>query len=80
MSTPNDASSSSSSNNNSSNNFSLLKICSRVTFDGSNYNDWMQNIYLALCFEDKEYVLEKELLEIDETKATTEELVGYRKH
>ena len=75
MSNPNDAFGSSSNNN-----FSLLNICSRVTFDGTNYNDWMRNINMALCFEDKEYVLEKELLEIDETQATTVELAEYRKH
>lgn len=35
---------------------------------------------MAIRFEDKEYVLEKELLEIDETKATAAELAEHRKH
>ena len=35
---------------------------------------------MALRFEDKEYVLEKELNEIDETKANPEEIVEYRIH
>ena len=74
MLTPNNASGS------SSNNFPLLNICSNVTFDGTNYNDWMWNIKMALCFEDKDYVLDKELLEIDETIATPEEQAKYRRH
>ncbi|XP_023743005.1 uncharacterized mitochondrial protein AtMg00810-like [Lactuca sativa] len=78
MSTPNDAFGSSSNNNN--NKFLLLNICLRVTLDGTNYNDWMRNIKMALRFEDKEYVLEKELLEIDETKSTFEERAEYKKH
>ncbi|KAD3641221.1 hypothetical protein E3N88_30445 [Mikania micrantha] len=76
MSVPNDASGSSSSNHN----FALLNICSKVTLDGTNYNDWMRNIKMALRFEDKEYVLDKELIEIDEERATPEELAAYKKH
>ena len=72
MSTPNDSSGSSSSNHN----FSLLNICSKVQLGGINYNDWMRNIKMALHFEDKEYVLERPLDEINEEKATPEEIVG----
>ena len=64
----------------SSYNFSLLNICAKVVMDGSNYNDWMRNIKMALRFEDKEYVLEKELKELDESKATPEEYAAYKKH
>ena len=35
---------------------------------------------MDLIFKDKEYVLEKELNEIDETKATPEEFLKYRRH
>ncbi|XP_023768339.1 uncharacterized protein LOC111916919 [Lactuca sativa] len=35
---------------------------------------------MSLRFEDKEYVLEKELNEIDESKATPEEIAEYRTH
>ena len=76
MSTPGNTSASSSS----SHNFSLLNICAKVVMDGSNYNDWMRNIKMALRFEDKEYVLEKELKELDESKATPEEYAAYKKH
>ncbi|KAL7600497.1 hypothetical protein Lser_V15G27033 [Lactuca serriola] len=76
MSTPGNTSASSSS----SHNFSLLNICSKVVMDGSNYNDWMCNIKMVLRFEDKEYVLEKELKELDESKATPEEYAAYKKH
>lgn len=78
MSTPVDASGSSSTPSN--HNFSLLNICAKVILDGSNYNDWMRNIKMDLCFEDKEYVLEKPLDDIDEESATTEQIVAYKKH
>ena len=67
MSTPTDAFGSSSSFNNS---FSLLNICLKVELDDTNYNDWMCNIKTPIHFEDKEYVLERPLDEIDEEKAT----------
>ena len=61
---------SSSSNNN---NFSRLNINSKVHLDGTNYNNWMRNIKIALRFEDKVYFLEKPLDEIDKSKATPDE-------
>ena len=51
-----------------------------MTLDGTNYNEWMRNIKMALRFEENEYVLEKPLDEIHEEKATPEELVAYKKH
>ena len=66
MSTPVDAFASSSSNHN---NF-LLSIFSKDTLDGTNYTDWMCNIKMSLQFKNKDYVLKKELNEIDEEKAT----------
>ena len=74
MSISNNASGSNSNNN--TNHFLLLSICLKVTFDGSNYNDWICNIKMALRFEDKEYVIEKEINEIDETKATPEQIAN----
>ena len=53
---------------------------SEVKLDGTNYNDWIRNIKIRHRFEDKEYVLKKPLDEIDETKATPEEVVAYEKH
>lgn len=35
---------------------------------------------MALRFDDKEYVLDKELNEIDESKSTTEEIAEYKAH
>ena len=78
MSNQTDASVSSSTPSN--HNFALLSICSKVTLDGTNYNDWLHNIKMALRFEDKEYVLEKPLDEIDEESATPEEIAAYKKH
>ena len=78
MSTPSDASAPLSSTNHSS--FSLLSIVSKVTFDGTNYYDWMRNINMDFRFEGKVYVLEVKLVEIDEATATPEQLSSYKKH
>ncbi|KAI3700614.1 hypothetical protein L2E82_45250 [Cichorium intybus] len=40
----------------------------------------MRNIKMALRFEDREYVLEKELIEVDPDTATPEEYASYKKH
>ncbi|KAI3780034.1 hypothetical protein L2E82_09888 [Cichorium intybus] len=48
--------------------------------DGTNYNDWIRNIMMALRFEHKEYVLETELVEIDPDTATPEEIAQCTKH
>ena len=78
MSTPTDTSSSSSSSNN--NKFSLFNICSKVQLDATNYNDWMHNIKMTLRFKDKGYIRKRPLDVIDEEKATSEEMVAYKKH
>ncbi|KAI3711037.1 hypothetical protein L2E82_40840 [Cichorium intybus] len=59
---------------------SVLSLCSKVTLDGTNYNDWIRNIKMALRFEHKEYVLETELVEVDPDTATPEEVAAYTKH
>ena len=41
--------------------FSLMNLCGKVIFDGSNFNDWIRNIRMVTRYEDKEYVLDKEL-------------------
>ena len=68
MSTSGDASAS----QNSSHNFSLLSIMSKVTLDGTNYNDWMWNIKMTLSYEGGEYIIEKQLVKIGEATATPE--------
>ncbi|KAI3751915.1 hypothetical protein L2E82_23009 [Cichorium intybus] len=65
---------------NSSNVTSILSLCSKVTMDDTNYNDWIRNIKMALRFENKEYVLETELIEVDPDTATPEEVTSYQKH
>ena len=77
MSTSNNASG---SPNNSSNTFSLLIICTKVTFDGSTFNDLIFNIRMALWFKDKEYIIYKELNKIVESHATPEEVAEYKAH
>ncbi|KAI3780889.1 hypothetical protein L2E82_10882 [Cichorium intybus] len=61
---------------NSGNVTSILSLCSKVTLDGTNYNDWIRNIKMALRFEHKEYVLETELVEVDPDTATLEEVAS----
>ena len=61
-------------------NFSLLSIVSNVTLDATKYNDWTRNINMSLRFQGKEYVLEKQLIEIDEFTATPEEIISDKKH
>ncbi|KAI3739155.1 hypothetical protein L2E82_29552 [Cichorium intybus] len=59
---------------------SILSLCSKVTLDGTNYNDWIRNIKMVLRFEHKEYVLETELVDVDTETATPEEIAAYTKH
>ena len=78
MSTPGDASAASSSTHHSG--FSLLSTMSKVTFDDTNYIDWIHNIKMDLLFEGKEYILEEKLVEIDEATATPKQLASYKKY
>ncbi|KAI3739943.1 hypothetical protein L2E82_30357 [Cichorium intybus] len=81
MSTPEASATPSAPHSNHNTNFtSILSLYSKVTLDGTNYNDWMRNIKMALRFEDKEYVLKKELIEIDQETATPEEYASLKKH
>ena len=57
-----------------------MNLCGRVIFDGLNFNDWIRNIHMDILYEDKEYVLDKELKEIDESTATPEQIVEYKAH
>ena len=68
------------SGSNPSGSFSLMNLCGKVTFDGSNFNEWIRNIRMITRYEDKEYVLNKELKENDEATATPEEFVELIAH
>ncbi|KAI3790954.1 hypothetical protein L2E82_04413 [Cichorium intybus] len=65
---------------NSSNVTSILLLCSKVQLNGTNYNDWIRNIKMTLRFENKKYVLDTELVEVDPDTATPEEVASYQKH
>ncbi|CAH1435647.1 unnamed protein product [Lactuca virosa] len=73
-------SSNNASGSNPTGSFSLMNLCGRVIFDGSNFMDWIWNIRMVTRYEDKEYVLDKELKELDETTATPEEVAEYMTH
>ena len=47
-----------------------MNLFGRVIFDGSNFMDWIRNIRMVTRYEDKGYVPDKELKEIDESTAT----------
>ena len=48
--------------------------------NSTNFNDWIRNIRMVTHYEDKEFFLDKELKEIDESSATPEEIVKFRAH
>ncbi|CAH1418453.1 unnamed protein product [Lactuca virosa] len=73
-------SSNNSSGSNPTDSFSLMNLCGRVIFYGFNFNDWIRNIRMVTRYEDKEYVLDKELKEIDESSATPLEIADFRTH
>ncbi|KAL7611006.1 hypothetical protein Lser_V15G13097 [Lactuca serriola] len=68
------------SSSNHTDSFSLMNLSGRVIFDGSNFMDWIQNIRMVTRYEEKEYVLDKELKEIDESTATLQEIADFRAH
>ena len=68
------------SGSNPNGSFTLMNLFGKVTFDGSNFNEWIRNIRMITRYEDKEYVLDKELKEIDETTATPQEIADFRAH
>jgi len=67
-------------NNNASGSFSLMNLCQKVTFDGSNFNEWMRYIRMITRYEDKEYVLDEKLEKIIPDVATPEELAAFEAH
>ncbi|CAH1436469.1 unnamed protein product [Lactuca virosa] len=68
------------SRSNPTGSFSLMNLCRRVIFDGSNFMDWIRNIRMVTRYEYKEYVIDKEQKEIDESTATPQEIADFRTH
>ena len=68
------------SGSNPNGSFTLMNLCGKVTFDGSNFNEWIRNIRMITRYEDKEYVLDKELKEIDETTTTPQKIADFQAH
>ena len=60
--------------------FSLMNLCGKVIFDGSNFNEWIRNIRMITRYEDKEYVLDRELKVVNEATATPEEFAEFIAH
>ncbi|KAJ9544124.1 hypothetical protein OSB04_023831 [Centaurea solstitialis] len=60
--------------------FTLLPILAKEKLVGPNYLDWMRALRLTLRSENKEYVLDEQIVEIDHDTASTEEINAYSKH
>lgn len=78
MCTSRDATTDQSSTKNS--NFILLSILSNGKLFGPNYMEWMRNLKMTLQYEGKEFVLDKLLIEIDESIVALEEQAAYKQH
>ncbi|CAH1412193.1 unnamed protein product [Lactuca virosa] len=57
-----------------------MNLCQKVTFDGSNFNEWMRYIRMITRYEDKEYVLDEKLERINPEEATPEEMAAFEAH
>nr|GEU73628.1 hypothetical protein [Tanacetum cinerariifolium] len=60
-------------------NFSLLLVLRRKRLTGPNYMDWMRNLRFTLRYENKEYVLDEQILTIN-NDSTQEEIKAHQKH
>ena len=60
--------------------FTLLPILAKEKLLGPNYLDWMRALRLTLRYEDREYVLDEQIIEIDRNTASPEEITAYNKH
>ncbi|GJU03854.1 retrotransposon protein, putative, ty1-copia subclass [Tanacetum coccineum] len=60
-------------------NFSLLSVLGRERLTGLNYMEWMRNLRFTLSYENKEYVLDEEILTINDD-STQEEIKAHQKH
>lgn len=60
-------------------NFSLLSVLSREKLTRPNYLDWMCSLRITLRYEGKEYVLDEDLLELND-ESNDEDVASYSKH
>ncbi|GKA60188.1 retrotransposon protein, putative, ty1-copia subclass [Tanacetum coccineum] len=60
-------------------NFSLLLVLGRERLTGPNYMDWMRNLRFTLRYENKEYVLDEQILTINDD-STQEEIKAHQNH
>ena len=61
-------------------NFIQLSIMSKEKFIGPNYMGWMRNLKMNLRYENKEHVIEKPLVGINESNTTQKEIISFNKH
>nr|GEU39626.1 retrotransposon protein, putative, Ty1-copia subclass [Tanacetum cinerariifolium] len=60
-------------------NFSLLSVLRRERLIGPNYMDWMRNLRFTLRYENKEYVIDEQILTINDD-STQEDIEAHQKH
>ena len=58
-------------------NFTLLSILSKEKLTGPNYMDYLRNLKMTLRYENKQYVLDNQVPDINKETATPEELAEY---
>ena len=70
----------SNANNVAANSFTLMSLCQKVTFDGTNFSEWIRYIRTIARYEDKEYVLDEKLKKVNPEIATPEEMAVFETH
>ncbi|GKF33341.1 hypothetical protein Tco_0106541 [Tanacetum coccineum] len=60
-------------------NFSLLSVLRRQRLADLNYMDWIRNLRFTLRYKNKEYVLDEQILTIDDD-LTQEDIEAHQKH
>ena len=57
-----------------------MSLCQKVTFDGTNFSEWIRYIRTIARYEDKEYVLDEKLEKINPEIATSAEMTAFETH
>ncbi|KAL7587694.1 hypothetical protein Lser_V15G37713 [Lactuca serriola] len=70
----------SNANNVAASSFTLMSLCQKVTFDGTNFSEWIRYIRTIARYEDKEYVLDEKLEKINPEIATPAEITTFETH
>ena len=67
----------SNANNAAASSFTLTSLFQKVTFDETNFIEWIRYIHTIARYEDKEYVLDEKLEKINPEIATPAEMTAF---